>query len=125
MKAALDTLVELARGHQSLAVLGTMLELGEDSARYHFEVGQHAATVGLHRLIVVGPEAAMIAEGAKAAGFPATRISEVLDPEQAAAAVVQHATKEAWILVKASRGARLERVLNTLNTLPQEGKQRG
>jgi UDP-N-acetylmuramoyl-tripeptide--D-alanyl-D-alanine ligase len=117
VRAALDTLRQLAAGKPALAVLGAMLELGSTSERLHREVGAHAAGCGLELLVTVGAQAAAIAEGARAAGLPAERVVEVGAPADAAALVAARAPAGAWVLIKASRGARLEGVLEGLREL--------
>ncbi|MDO4860691.1 MAG: UDP-N-acetylmuramoyl-tripeptide--D-alanyl-D-alanine ligase [Bacillota bacterium] len=63
MKSALDALAS-TNGIRRVAILGDMFELGEDSPRFHREVGQHAAGCGLDLLITVGELSANIREGA-------------------------------------------------------------
>lgn len=114
MRAALDTLVELAAGAPAIAVLGRMLELGEAEAVLHREVGAHAATLPLTALITAGPQAAELARGAVAAGFDATRVHEVADGEAAGDLAARLAGDDAWLLIKGSRGARMEQALEAL-----------
>lgn len=91
------------------AVLGDMLELGAFAEEKHREVGSIAAQVGLSELVVVGELAPWIAEGARAAGYvgdvsyydDATSARQVFDRTRAGDAV----------LIKASRGLALERIL--------------
>ena len=65
MVAALEALrVMSGGGRRSVAVLGTMLELGEESRRGHTEVGRVAAALGVDRLVVVGEEARPMCDGA-------------------------------------------------------------
>ncbi len=63
MKSALDALAS-TNGIRRVAILGDMFELGEDSPRFHREVGQHAAGCGLDLLITVGELSANIRDGA-------------------------------------------------------------
>src|SRR5437868_1512526 len=56
MKAALRTLVELDAEGQRIAVLGEMLELGDESERGHREVGETAAALKVDHLIAIGNE---------------------------------------------------------------------
>jgi UDP-N-acetylmuramoyl-tripeptide--D-alanyl-D-alanine ligase len=115
VKAALETLVGLAGGETTVAVLGEMRELGAASARYHDELGRHCAEVGLGHLVVVGgAEVAPIAAGARAAGLAAGQLTLVNRAEEAVEAAARAAGERAWILIKASRGARLERVVEGL-----------
>jgi UDP-N-acetylmuramoyl-tripeptide--D-alanyl-D-alanine ligase len=98
----------------SIAVLGSMLELGAEAARLHRDVGAHAATVGLGLLITVGELAGEIAAGALEAGMPGERIVQASEIAEASRVVVTRATPGAWILVKASRGAHLEGLIDRL-----------
>ena len=54
MRAALDDLAASASGRR-VAVLGDMLELGPDEARFHAEIGAHARAAGVDVLVAVGP----------------------------------------------------------------------
>jgi len=63
MIAAIDVLVA-TRGFRKIAILADMFELGENSSRFHFEVGQYAAQNKVDKLIAVGKNARFIAEGA-------------------------------------------------------------
>src|SRR5205814_9965384 len=65
MKAALRTLVELDTDGKRIAVLGEMLELGEESERGHREVGETAAGLKVDYLIAIGNVARTIAEEAR------------------------------------------------------------
>ncbi|MGO4859382.1 UDP-N-acetylmuramoyl-tripeptide--D-alanyl-D-alanine ligase [Arthrobacter sp. 2MCAF14] len=57
MRAALRTLADLGQGRRTWAVLGAMLELGEDSIREHTMVGTQVVRLNISRLVVVGREA--------------------------------------------------------------------
>jgi UDP-N-acetylmuramoyl-tripeptide--D-alanyl-D-alanine ligase len=57
MRAALRTLADLGRGRRTWAVLGAMLELGDDSIREHAAVGTQVVRLNISRLVVVGREA--------------------------------------------------------------------
>lgn len=72
MLAALHTLARLPVEGRRIAVLGDMLELGDESPRDHIRVGRAAASANL--LIAIGQDAAGIAEGAQSAGLPGERI---------------------------------------------------
>ncbi|MFH7324707.1 UDP-N-acetylmuramoyl-tripeptide--D-alanyl-D-alanine ligase [Aeromicrobium sp. JJY06] len=107
MAAALRTLAGLAPG-RGVAVLGEMLELGEDSPAQHHRIGRLAADLGIARVIAVGAGAAEIARGAGSAGL------QVDDVEAAVDALSASLDAGDVVLVKASRGARLERVVEAL-----------
>ncbi|MFC8037777.1 UDP-N-acetylmuramoyl-tripeptide--D-alanyl-D-alanine ligase [Paenarthrobacter sp. NPDC057355] len=57
MRAALRTLADIGQGRRTWAVLGAMLELGEDSIREHTAVGTQVVRLNISRLVVVGREA--------------------------------------------------------------------
>jgi UDP-N-acetylmuramoyl-tripeptide--D-alanyl-D-alanine ligase len=106
MRAALDDLAASASGRR-VAVLGDMLELGPDEARFHAEVGAHAKAAGVDLLVAVGPRAAHFADG----------YGEVvaLPDAQAAADTVPGLLQPGdTVLLKASRGVGLEVVARAL-----------
>jgi UDP-N-acetylmuramoyl-tripeptide--D-alanyl-D-alanine ligase len=113
MKAALRTLVELDADGRRIAVLGQMSELGEESDRGHREVAETAAAVGVDELIAVGVTGAEMALAAKKAGLE--RSISVVGPEEAAGLLVETAAPGDLILVKGSRSARMERVLEAFS----------
>ena len=57
MRAALRTLADIGQGRRTWAVLGAMLELGEDSIREHTAIGTQVVRLNISRLLVVGREA--------------------------------------------------------------------
>jgi UDP-N-acetylmuramyl pentapeptide synthase len=113
MTAALATVIASVGGSAgAFAILGDMLELGPESEALHRALGREAAFVGLAGLAAVGEFAAEVAAGAKEAGLTRTMITR--DPEAAAAQVAEWSASGDWILVKASRGVRLERAVEAL-----------
>ncbi len=87
-----------------------MLELGEQNEHYHREIGQLAAAAGVDLLICIGQAAHFIAAGAKEAGMCSDSVSWYGDAQVAAEAVQSWLREGDSVLVKASRGLRLERV---------------
>ena len=118
MRAALRWLAELKgelKGNgRAIAVLGDMLELGEGSVRIHRDIGEELARQGTDYLLTVGDLAAEIAAGAREAGMPADRV--IVTQEHAALAERLKGILRAGdvVLLKGSRGARMERVLEEL-----------
>jgi UDP-N-acetylmuramoyl-tripeptide--D-alanyl-D-alanine ligase len=109
--AALDLLAGLPG--RRVAVLGEMLELGDGSAAGHREVGvAAAATVDL--LVTVGKGAAAIAAGARESGLDATRIVETHDRDAAFDLLLRRLRDGDVVLVKASRGVELDKVVDAL-----------
>jgi UDP-N-acetylmuramoyl-tripeptide--D-alanyl-D-alanine ligase len=109
MRAALDDLAASAPARR-VAVLGDMLELGPDEARFHEEIGAHAGASGVDVLVTVGPLAAGMAAGYGAAG--AHHATD--DAAAAATLVAQLVAPGDTVLVKASRGVGLEVVAQRL-----------
>lgn len=107
MTAALRAVAAIADS-RAVAVLGEMLELGDDSASAHRQIGRLAAELGFLRVIAVGPGARGIAEGAGEIGRP------VDDVDEATVTLSASLSGNEVVLVKASRGARLERVAHGL-----------
>ncbi len=73
MRAALDDLAATAGEGRRVAVLGDMLELGPEEARFHAEIGAHAATLGVDLLVAVGPRSRGDADGVRRAARRARR----------------------------------------------------
>jgi UDP-N-acetylmuramoyl-tripeptide--D-alanyl-D-alanine ligase len=111
--AALDALAGM-RAERAVAVLGDMLELGPSAAALHRELGRKAGGLGLTALVCVGPLAREIAAGAREVGMAAGKILETEDRAAAAARAAEAAGPGGWILVKASRGLKLEAVIDAL-----------
>lgn len=109
MKAALRTLAELDSDGQRIAVLGEMRELGEQSERGHREVGETAAALKIDHLIAIGNVASAIAQSAKQAGLE--KSSTVASAAEAAELLTEAAVPGDLILVKGSRLARTEQVI--------------
>ena len=111
VQAALELLAGLPG--RRVAVLGTMLELGEGHESGHVAVGEAAGrTVEL--LVVVGPEADGIVEGALSAGLDAGRIHHVADVDEALDVLRPRLRDGDAVLVKASRGIGLDRMVDAL-----------
>lgn len=116
MKAALRTLVELDADGRRVAVLGEMSELGEESGRGHREVGEAAAAFGIDELIAVGPTGTEMAQAAQKAGL--RKSISVPEAEEAAELLGETASPGDLILIKGSRSARMERVLEAFSKRP-------
>jgi UDP-N-acetylmuramoyl-tripeptide--D-alanyl-D-alanine ligase len=109
MKAALRTLVELDAEGKRIAVLGEMGELGGESERGHGEVGEEAAILGIDQLITIGKLGENIARAAEKAGLAKSITVETT--AEAAHVLGELAVPGDLVLVKGSRLARTERVL--------------
>src|SRR6202011_1885531 len=109
MKAALQTLVELDTDGKRIAVLGEMRELGKESERGHEEVGEAAAAFGIDHLIGIGEMGATISHAAEKAGLEKSTV--VGSTSEAAGLLLEIAAPGDLILIKGSRLARMEDVI--------------
>lgn len=114
MVAALKTLARLGRGHRTWAVLGHMAELGDVSAEEHDRAGRLAVRLGIGRLVTVGREAQPMHEAARLEGMSPDDATLVDDADAAASLVRAHIQPGDVVLIKASRVAGLERVVEAL-----------
>ena len=114
VERALDVLGAEA-GSRRVAVLGEMLELGPESAALHARVGRAAARAGVAVLVTVGGDPARaLGRGAQDAGLAADAVRHAASSEEAAEIVASLVRPGDLVLVKGSRGVRLERVVDRL-----------
>lgn len=106
MAAALKALVQIAPG-RSVAVLGTMTELGESAGEEHDRIGLLAVRLNLGRLVVVGPDAKRIHLAAIAQGSWDGESVFVETQEEAEALLEEILEPGDTVLVKSSNAAGL------------------
>jgi len=111
--AALRSLRE-APATRRLAVLGDMLELGATSDEHHRAVGRLAAELAVDALYLFGEHARATAEGAGERGLARERVHVLPTHAAIASAVAGDAGPGTWVLVKGSRGQRMEEVVRLL-----------
>ena len=112
LASVLDTLrVQPVEGRRVL-VMGDMLELGRMEGALHREAGKRAAAAGVQLLFAVGPLARAAAETARRAGV--AEVHHHADSARAAEAVAEFLRDGDLIVVKGSRGMRMERVVQAL-----------
>jgi UDP-N-acetylmuramoyl-tripeptide--D-alanyl-D-alanine ligase len=112
MIAALQTIAQLPSTGRRFAVLGRMGELGPEAESGHRAVGTAAAHEQIGCVISVGREADWISEAARAGGVE--QVFNTPDPESAVKLLRSLARPGDVILVKGSRSARMERVVEGL-----------
>jgi UDP-N-acetylmuramoyl-tripeptide--D-alanyl-D-alanine ligase len=116
--AALNLLMEMGGtskkgGSRKIAVLGDMLELGQYEKQGHEMVGDRAAEI-CDRLITVGERGKMIAEAAQKAGMPSSTILHFTEVMDAVEILNKELKPGDVVLVKGSRGLRMERIVAAL-----------
>ncbi len=111
VKAALDLLVNVDADRRTIAVLGDMLELGPQEETYHQDIGKFAAKKKVSQLIACGNFAPMIEAGTRQwrTKIPVTVVKNAVEAGHALKNVVKRGD---IVLIKASRGMRMEQVLD-------------
>ena len=112
VRAALDVLTSIEAEGRRIAVLGDMLELGEQGPRLHAEIGQIAARQEIDRLAVLGPLGVHTVAGAIAAGLDAESVLHFEDKASLGDFMESMAEPGDLILVKGSRGIELEEIVD-------------
>ncbi len=112
MRAALALLRQVGAGRQRVAVLGTMRELGAHSDTQHDAIARAALDAGADVIVAVGEFAAAFARVAPGD----VRVLAAPDPEAAWERLAPVLAPDALLLLKGSRGVRLERLLPLLTT---------
>jgi UDP-N-acetylmuramoyl-tripeptide--D-alanyl-D-alanine ligase len=112
MDAALQAVAEHPAPGRRFAALGEMLELGEAAEELHRGLGEKAAEAGVARLYARGPHAYAMIEGARERGLAD---AEVMQAHHAMAdAIYAEARAGDLLLLKGSRGMKMETVLEAL-----------
>lgn len=93
---------------------GEMLELGPNSANLHREAGRYAASRKLDCVVAVQGKATEIVNGAIEAGMPASQVHFFDDSVAAATFLVNLVQPADLLLVKGSRGVKMERIVEAL-----------
>ena len=110
MRAGIAALSSIGKGGRKIAVLGEMLELGEDSQSLHEQVGAMIEACGVETLIGLGADAHYYLEGASA--VPNRQVAS--DPADAARLALEFAGDGAVVLVKGSFGSHSWQVADIL-----------
>lgn len=112
MKASLLVLAQ--RPGRKVAVLGDMLELGEYAEDAHREIGQYAYKSGIDLIFAKGDYAPQVAEGAISAGATEEKVFTFRNNQELAKRLIQLIQPNDTILIKGSRGMKMEEVLHYL-----------
>ena len=109
MRASLNTLKELGGPNSTLAILGDMFELGATKEKEHLALGEFIDNLGIHQLIAVGPLAKFIFKG-----FDNKNALHFESFEKAKDTILEKTNENDFILVKASRGMKFERIVEII-----------
>ncbi|WP_028401271.1 UDP-N-acetylmuramoyl-tripeptide--D-alanyl-D-alanine ligase [Ectobacillus panaciterrae] len=113
MRAALAFMKDLNGYGKKIVVLGDMLELGDQEIQFHYEVGQDINSETADYVFAYGELGVHIARGA-GENFAAGHVKAYTDKEALAKDLKAIASKEDVVLVKASRGTKLEDVISLI-----------
>lgn len=117
MRAAVSVLAD-SQSSCKVAILGDMLELGPFAPALHAGVGEYLGEVGIDCLVAVGELAEHIAQGAEKSDVPL--VIQCRDREEAKGVLSQVVRPDCTVLVKASRGMKLEEITARLLELTAE-----
>lgn len=112
MRAALALLQSVGDGRPRVAVLGTMRELGAQGDALHDAIARDALACNLDLIVAVGDFAEAFARVAP----EAPHVLPAIDADAVWPALSRRLSRDAVVLLKASRGVRLERLLPSLTT---------
>lgn len=117
--SALNTLADLLAGtsghHRRILAAGEMLELGASAPELHSECGRHAAALKrIDWIFGVQGDAAEIVRAAVAAGHPQERTQFFENSAEAAKFIAEFVTRGDLVLLKGSRGVRMEKILEAI-----------
>ncbi|MGA1843261.1 MAG: UDP-N-acetylmuramoyl-tripeptide--D-alanyl-D-alanine ligase [bacterium] len=111
MHSALNTLSECKGSNRSVAILGDMLELGNQSECLHRQLGQWLGhNRRLDFLITIGPQARIMAEEAVKMGYPCRNVWSLKEHEEISLLACSLVDSGDWVLIKGSRLMGLDRV---------------
>lgn len=111
--AAMDVLVEL-KSKRKIAVLGDMLELGDQTEVGHREVGRKIFSSNIDLLVAVGDRMKLAVDELISLGYPVANIVRCDNPELAGEKLQSLVGAGDFVLVKGSQGMRMEKILEKL-----------
>ena len=117
--AALSVLMEM-EARRRYAVLGDMLEMGAYAGKAHYDTGKKVAESGIDGLVAIGELSRHTAQGAKDAGMDGANVFHCMEQTEAVTYLDTLLGPGDAVLVKGSRGMRLERIVDALVKTRQE-----
>lgn len=122
MAASLECLAELRQRGRRVMIAGDMLELGPDTEHYHRQLGQRIAESRVQLLLAVGSMSQVVADAAIQAGMDSGAVHVFKTTTQAAIAVDSLIQPGDVVLLKGSRGMRLEQLIDPVRDVGIAGK---
>lgn len=112
MRAAINVLKGCTAEGRRIFVSGDMLELGDISDKEHFEIGAYAASNGIDIIASIGNYSGAVVQGAEASGVDKKDLFSFPDKETAAPRLKKMLRPGDVLLVKGSRGMKLEYIVD-------------
>lgn len=112
MKSAVNVLKSMDGGRK-IVVMADMLELGENSAKAHYEIGRYIAIEEINMLITIGDISKNASEGAKSVNQN-TLVFHCSDNEEAYKLLESTLKENDKVLIKGSRGMHTEEIVKKL-----------
>ncbi len=125
VRAALETLAAHEARGRRVAVLGDMLELGGESERLHAEIGRFLAESGVDELFTFGTHSRHLNQAARGKGLSRRASRHYSDFDLMVSDLAASLAPGDVVLVKGSRGMRLERVGDALREMLRSGSRIG
>lgn len=120
MAVALELMADIAGTKRKVAILGDMLELGKNSEIYHKQTGSKAAECGVSLLCAFGQYSSIVTQGAIDSGVKKENCLATENFNELEKYLQKNLKSGDVLLVKGSRGMRLERVVNTIENFAKE-----
>ncbi len=113
MKASINVLAEMDCTGKRIAVLGDMFELGDNSEKYHYEVGTYLADKNIDELVVIGELSQNILQGVKDAGS-SIKCNTLKDNGEASLFLLSVMTPGDVVLIKGSNGMKMDQIVSNI-----------
>jgi UDP-N-acetylmuramoyl-tripeptide--D-alanyl-D-alanine ligase len=124
MRSALATLGSFQAAGRRVAVIGDMLELGEDGPKLHKDIGHYLVEMGVDELFTFGNLSRHINSGAREKGLPRNHAHHFADYTLMSEELLRYLMPGDVVLVKGSRGMKLERIYEFLKEKAKSGTLR-
>lgn len=113
VRASIDVLCDMNTEGKRIAVLGDMFELGEDTDKYHYELGRYIATKNIDELAVVGNLSLNIVKGVKESNS-GIKCNILKDNGEAVLYLMSIMADKDVVLVKGSHGMKMEQIVDNV-----------
>lgn len=112
VRSALESFEQRSFDGRRVLILGDMLELGENEAQYHRDIGRQVATIHADLIVLVGPRSEYIEQQAVHDGVEKKKILHFENADECANVITDLLKPGDLVLIKGSRGIGLEKVID-------------